>query len=716
MSQATALSTNALRPFVVDKLNQWKLQLYVKGVRCGHCVYKIEKALDQEPGVLGYQIESGGHNLSISVDQIDRFPKIISCLDGLGFEAIPMRQDDFSIREDAEVKRSLKQLAVAGVCSGNIMLFSAAIYLGAPVSFQNFFNMLSFVLAIPVIFYSADPIWRGVLRAFRSKKFNLDLPIGLAVSFGFVLSVYSLLAGLESIYFDSISVVIFIILCSRTLLDQYVKGIYQKNIAQCIPGVYQARVLIQGEEKFISPEEVELESTVKVLRSEACPVDGVLISEKAILDVSVLTGESDPIILKKGDKIFAGSKVCAEDCLVQVKNTSSQTRIGKLVEASLKSIEHGREESFRYISFFTLFVVLVSGLSFVSLYFLFGASVAFQRSFAIIIVACPCAVSFGLPLIRMLSGKLCLKNGLLVKNPQILSQFSDIKNICFDKTGTLTESFVEINVDDFNNFTKRQRSLILSLELSMDHPISNGFKIFEKGSYETFDVVHFKYNPSKGIEGIVDSEFVEILSTEENSEEGSKDKHLSVYIDHKLIGTIRALSSVKKTTKGLVEYLNRHGKKISLLSGDNKKQVNNLWELIPQEAKGSVLSQATPEEKESFVAQLDKSIMVGDGVNDISALQRADIGITMPGALENNLAVSDISLLRGDLSLIEYIYRIAKRVKETEIQLLVFTSCYNLLCIGLSILGFISPVAAAILMPISSIFVLSIVMFKLRRV
>lgn len=715
--QSQTLSIHALSPFVRSKVDLYQLDVHLKGIHCSHCVYKIQKTLDENSEISKYQMSAGGSKLSLYAKEISSFSQAIHSIGEQGFEAIPVLATEILEKEELQFKSAIKRLAVAGVCAGNIMLFSAANYLGAPDLFKDFFNFLSFLLSLPVVLYSAQPIWSGFYRGISKRRFNLDLPIGLAVGFGFGLSLYSLLTRGEDLYFDSVSVVIFIILGSRFLLDNYLKQIYQKNLNQCVPGVYQARRIVDGNESLVSPKSLALGDLVKILKSEVCPVDGEVISEEAIVDTSVLTGEEEPQVLKKGDVIYAGSKLVVGSSLVKVKSVDNETRVGKLVNENLKAIKWSEEESFIYVGYFTLLVVLVSFFSFIYFSLTSGYSLAFQRSFAIIIVACPCAVSFGIPLIRLLSGRLCFSSSILVKKPNLLSKVINVKNICFDKTGTLTDSVVEISLEDFSNFDIDDQGLILSLELAMDHPISRGFFVLKNDKHKIYEVDKFNYLPGKGIQGYVKHHFVEILSLPKDSNISSLNKkYLFIYKDNILLGQIGVHSSLKKTALTTIKKLQAMDKSISLLSGDNFESVKALWAQVPSERKGQFLYQAAPEDKEKFIASLKgETMMVGDGVNDIAAIKKAYIGVTMPGALENNLDVSDISFLKGDLNLVEKIFAIAKKVRRAEVSLLTFTTLYNTSTILLALFGYISPIVAAILMPISSLIVLTIVGSQLRN-
>lgn len=709
MNLAISYSSESLQPFVHALKQSKRIDLYIKGVKCGHCVHKIEKELNSEPYITQHRFELGGHRLSLWADKSSHFISAIDRVQSLGFEVLPLQKNQSMDLKRAEFKTDLKKLAVAGVTAGNIMLFSTAIYLGADEEFMKFFHKMSLFLVLPTLIYSASSIWRGFYASLRYRTFNLDFPIGLALLFGFFLSLYSLLVGGEQIYFDSISVVVFLILASRMILNRHVNQIYQNNVLSLVPGVFQARKLNDDQEALVAIDQIVPGDRVRVYRSEVIPVDGRLITNEAILDESVVSGESSPVVLEKGNSVQAGSRLCFDYVDIEVVRVGAQTTVGRSIKKAINSVEKSKEEGFQIVSRFTLFVL---GSSFaVFFYYLFSGelSLAFERSFAIVIVACPCAVSFGIPLIRSFTGRLALKKGILLKDPKVIKNIESLNHICFDKTGTLTHSRVAVKKEDFVKFSHDEQESILALELSMDHPISNGFIPLQEDSHKLPDVTDFKYLAGKGISGKIGGETWDIQGLD------SKDKKLGVYRSGNKLGEISLDSQVKDGLSTLFSDLAKRGKKISLLSGDEKSQVQAIFKMVPDSAKGDCLFAAKPEDKLKFIEESQDCLMVGDGVNDVEAMQKASLSVCMPGALENNLNISDILLSKGSLDDFRNLFRISQKVRSTEARLFAFTFIYNVLCVLLAATGWISPVVAAILMPISSITVLSLVSINLRR-
>jgi P-type Cu+ transporter len=713
MDVALNFTSESLQPFLQSSSKDLRLDLFIRGVRCGHCVYKIEKALNEKASLDHYHFESGGEKLTLWSSDPQSLSEVIELINGLGFQAVPLSPDQSLHNKKSHYKLELKRLAVSAVCAGNIMLFSVAVYLGADPEFSGFFHKLSFFLVLPALLYSAFPIWVGFTKSLIHQRFNLDLPIGLALSTGFILSTSSLLMGGADIYFDSIAVVIFLVLASRFVLSRYVSRIYQKNIVHYIPGVYQARRMVNGEPKVTALNQLQAGDRVQVVRGEAIPVDGVLASPQALVDGSVLTGESNPVIYKRGDRVYAGTRLCADQCLIEVVECGEQTRVGGMIQRALMTLRHDQEESFYWVSRFTGFVLISSALTF--LYYLSQGQLGhgFQRAFAIVIVACPCAVSFGLPLIRSFSGQLAVQNGLILKNPQVLKKLKKIKHIFFDKTGTLTQGRVEVDSKAMARLTNQQRIGLLSLELNMDHPISNGFKKFVKEGESLLSVNDFEYIPGWGLRGWIQGEKWEAFG---ETLEGHK--NIVARCNDIEVAQIPITSDTKTEMVEVMGLLAQRGLQMSLLSGDRSDHVSPIFAQIPHENQGVCLSQATPEDKERLIADQPEpmtTMMVGDGINDVAAMQKAAVSLCMPGALENNMSLADISLMSGDLKKIDKAFSIWEKVESTEHKLIGFTFVYNVTCVALAASGYITPVVAAILMPLSSVTVLSLVTLNLRK-
>ncbi len=711
MNPAVPLTVESLEPFLHKKKDQLRLDLFVKGIKCNHCVHKISKEMERVPQLDHFYFEAGGQRLSLWADQSEVFGEAIEKIRGIGFDAMPLLDGKDRDNADQVFRSDLKRMAVAGVCAGNIMLFSTAIYLGAEAEFVHFFHKLSFLLVLPPLFYSAQSIWYGFWQSIKSLRFNLDFPIGLALIVGFGLSVFSFFADQAHVYFDSLAVVVFLVLTSRFALKRYVHKIQMGHGAQMIPGVLQVRVLTGAGEEYRAVDAVTRGEKVLVKRGEVVPVDGRLVSATAILDEAVITGESSPAVRLQGDLLYAGSRLCADAIVVSTLHAGAETRVGRSMTRSQQNQRHLEQESFRFVGYFTAFVVVVSVLTFLLGLVFLDFSQAYQRAFAIILVACPCAISFGIPLIQSFSGHLALKNGLILKHPSVLKKIGTIKNIFLDKTGTLTETAVGIVESDLSQFSEKDRQKLFSLELAMEHPVSLGFARIKPEDMVLLPVTNFQYHPACGISGEVDGERWRV-----ETDRDAKEKTVVVRKKDALLGRIRLQTSYKRDIGGFFQSMVEKGFQISILSGDRQEEVEKLRALIPKTGQGLFLWNASPELKQTTIQnQPGASLMVGDGINDIDAMQAATLSLCMPGALENNRLVADATLTRGDLTSILRVFELAKKIVATEKRLLSFTFSYNVFCVAAAALGWITPVAAAILMPVSSVVVLTIVSLSMRR-
>ena len=710
MNSVATFTDDSLSPYISKESGALTISLFIKGMKCSHCVHKISKMLNKSTGVLDYHIDLATQNLEIKSQVIRTFVGLIDQINQLGFDAIPLAvSNESQVRREA-VRQDLKRMAVAGVCAGNSMLFATAVYLGADASFKTFFHWLSFLLVIPVLIYSAQDIFKGLFQSLKSQKFNLDVPIGLSLAMGFVMSLVSLSGNQEHIYFDSLSVVVFIILTSRFLLNNYFRSLVSLNILQFIPGVYQGRALLNGEEVILPMSKIQVGQKIVVYPGESIPVDGILESKEVLVDESVLTGESRAITKTFGDKIFAGTTCKDAKLILRATQIGKTTRVGAMISQALESENRSDEEVYAWISLFTYFVVISSGV--VAAYFAMQGlwSVAFKRSFAMILIACPCAVSFGIPLIRSFLGQKARANGIIIKNPAQLKTLKNIKHIVFDKTGTLTHGTPDIDKSSFELLSLENQIKLISLELQMDHPISNGFRKIRLPGVALLPVKDFKYMPGIGIAGEIDGESWRVESAIEDHQ-----KILKVFIDDRFLTNIKVKTGKKDKLKDIFQYLSNLNKKISIFSGDLLAEVEKITQWVPKKSHGIFLSQATPELKQQTLSKLQGgTLMVGDGYNDIAALQVADFSVSMPGALENNLKMADISLVNGNLEKIKEIFELSQLMRLTETRLFVFTSFYNSLCLTLASLGYVSPLAAAILMPVSTLSVFILIQFTMR--
>lgn len=691
-----------------------RMNFYIEGIHCAACLWLIEKI----PQTVT-DIESVSLNMSTNVAEVkfaktgmfSAFPEIVK---RFGYKAHPIKIDkeakEFKSKEN---RKTLVRLAVAAVCAGNIMLLSAAIYSGAKGIFAKQFGLINLMLAIPVVTYSAFPFYKSVLSSVRAKRATVDIPIAFVIAAGFVLSVYNYTRGSDRVYFDSISTFIFLLLSSRYFL----KGI-QERISGKQPlnrNLFSSNRILIWDDKtrqyFFQPiGDLNPGDKIKLTMGDRIPADGKLLSSDAQLNLSVLTGENIPQTVLKDDSVFAGSILESDEAVIKVTNTGKSTRIGKIldeVEKNYQSKISFSTFSDKYATMFTSFVGVIAIASFLTLSSVYGPSEGLNRVMAFILIACPCAFVFALPLSLGLSLQSAVENGFLIKDTKVFERLHDIKNIFFDKTGTLTRGVFKILSWDIEKLSQEDQAAILAIERKSNHPIARAIvtNLSDK-KLALPNVEEFKHIHSRGIEARVNNHVYKLISDRNiNCQNDINDviaTKIIVYKDENPISGILLGDSLKEDSKYVVDKLKARKFNIYILSGDRENNVKQVSEKlsIPQ---NNVFWEQTPEDKSRIIKSIRNSMMIGDGLNDAGALSSADIGIAIQGSVEESLKVSDVYALNNDLFMIVDFLDHGNATVRTIKRNRVFSIIYNLTAGTFALLGYINPIIAAVLMPLSSL-------------
>ncbi len=689
-----------------------RMNFYIEGIHCGACLWLIEKISDYST-----HIESVSLNMSTNVATVyftpdklfSSFPEIVK---RFGYQAHPIKLDEEAQNlKHKENRKSLIRISIAAVCAGNIMLLSAAIYSGAQGVFEKHFTLLNLLLSLPVVAYCAAPFYKSVVSSIRAKRVTVDIPIVFVIVVGFLLSTYNYAKGSDQIYFDSVAAFIFLLLASRYFLKSIQDRISKKEPTSRLL-FNQNKILIwdnDNKQFFLEPtEELKVGQRVKIKHGDRIPIDGSLLSKRAELNLSVLTGENIPQTIFKKDIVFAGSILNSDEAVIEVTSVGSSTRMGKLlneVEKSYQSKISFSTYSDKFATVFTILVGIIAIGSFVTISELLNPSAALNRVMAFVLIACPCAFVFALPLSLGLSLRSAVEKGIVLKSANIFEKLPNIKNVFFDKTGTLTKGVYRILKWDVNKLSDYDRKAILAIERKSDHPIARAIVTYLDNDEILPDVKEFKHIYTKGIEAQVDDHIYEFISENVPNSNDINEIITTKIVINKNGETISELflgDSLKEDAKYVVTQLKAKGYKIHILSGDNENNVRQTAIKLGIADKNIFWSQS-PEEKSQILKNNEHSMMIGDGLNDTAAFSSADVGLSVQGSVEESLKVSDAYILNNDLSSIIEILQQAEITKSTMRRNTIFSIAYNTVAGTFALLGYINPLAAAVLMPLSSL-------------
>ena len=713
-----------LEDYSVSVDNKTGMRFFVEGIQCTACLWIIDQIPDWIPQVENAHLNMSQNTLFVSLKEPGYFGKVASVLSALGYKAYPIKSlDEAKYFQKKENHQQLMRLGVAAACSGNIMLFSFSLYSGLKGQMAGLFGYLNLAFFLPILFYCAQPFYRNLWRSLKAGRPSIDLPIVAAVIIGFALSLLNLIRGNDDFYFDSLSILIFLLLASRYLLSRTQQTFINSSYMQTFIDSQACQRWNSKSNEYdkIPARQLNVDDKVLIKEGERVPADGIVLNEWVNINPSILTGESLPQKLFKGSVVYAGTQVVAGYAKILVKHTAGNSRIGQI----LKKVEEQIYNKTPLISltdkaaqYFSIFI-LAAGALFFSFYINVDPAEAVKRTLALIILACPCALAFATPLTQSLSLRKASKKGYLIKNAESLEKLNYVKNAFFDKTGTLTQGQFEFlkwkspYLEESGTFSPDQETLnaIYSIEVYSQHPIARTLvKHLEGKRVKKLPVHSLAEIPGSGISGTIDDDNYKIVSAlpDENDRDDTDiiSSLISIYKNGKLIAYACLGDRLHSDAKQTIAQLNTMGIKTHILSGDKSVPVSSVAKKL-QIANEQSSSNLIPEKKNEIIKSVPNSLMVGDGANDSLAMSSDTVSIAVQGSVESCLVAADIYVTRKGVSPVKDLILLSKNTFGVIKRNLVFSFVYNFAGGVAALLGYISPLTAAILMPVSSLIVLS---------
>ncbi len=690
------------------------MTFYLEGVHCLACLWLIEKLPDMVDNVRSARLDMSKNVVDVELNVGEtQFSKAAKILNSLGYKPFPISNTtEENERRKKEDHGLLLRIGIAAAAMMNIMLYSSSIYFGADGKYLEYFGYISFILCLPVIFYSATPFYKSAWGALKNKHINIDVPLALAIIFSFIVSSYFVFIGSHHHYFDSLSTLTFLILSSRYLLRKAQQsGFEKKDLSSFfLQGTIRKRAQDQSIEE-IHPDQIELGDHLVVLPGETVPADGKIVSGETRLNLATLTGESIPVLQKVGSYAYMGSQNVGSEFTLEVEALNTDTRLGKIlseVERQSQKRSHYTLLTDKVSKYFVSIILVLTAISFLANFYIHNFETALIRSLSLIIVTCPCALGLATPLVfsRILS--LCAKMGIIVKSEYSLETIAKAENIFFDKTGTLTSGeFDVVKVENLEapsiNFTIQD--IIFSLESNSQHPIANSLVRWSSTSESQLKRIPwslYEEITGKGVRGVYNEKEYEIYTIR-----GNEDEAVVILAEERTpIARIILKDRPRPESNGVLSRLRDQGLNLYLSSGDKAPIVNHIGEDLGFDSQHRK-AELSPEDKANWMGDFEHTIFVGDGANDALAFSKASASVAMQGAVEVSLKSSDAFLYRNDLELIEDLLFNAKKSIRLVKQNLTFSLLYNIVGAYLALIGLIGPLEAAILMPISSFTVLA---------
>jgi Cu2+-exporting ATPase/Cu+-exporting ATPase len=691
-----------------------QVEFFIEGIHCLACLWLVEKIPQIIPSVISAELNLETSRARFIMDKDLSVSQLARLISGLGYRPYPLKKDeDGPALQKKEERTMLLRIGVAMAAAGNISILAISLYAGAEGQLARIFEWLMLALSLPVIFYSAIPFYQNAWGNLKQKSLSVDLPIAVSIILGSLSGLYNLINQKGEIYFDTIVMLVLLLLLARYVLKKAtLKGLSQSSFYQLIS---YGSSLVQDEKNLaftpIFNRLIKVSDVIKVLSGQTVPADGQMISGTGTINQSLLSGESSPVAIGCGQPVYSGTTVDNGELVFKVSAIQSDTRLGKI----LKKVEEGRlksspilELSQLWAKYFVWGVFLTAFTVFVYWFYQGQSQIGFVRALTLIIITCPCALALATPLAMTRSMSLLSKCGVIVKNSQALEKICQIKHVYFDKTGTLTNgqfsllSF-KIYPDQFFNENEIE-NLIYALEENSKHPLGIMIREYlgQKRSFPALTVESRTILPGFGVRGQYRGR--EFFLGRDLTLPAT---HTQVVLKHaeQVLAVIELSDQIRPDSIATVHSLKKMGLTVAILSGDAKPVVQEVGSRLQIDDE-KLWDSLTPEEKLKKVKNENQVMMVGDGANDAMALASASVGVAVSGSIDVSLKAAEVYLLNPGVRDLPLLIELSQETIKLIKRNMGLSIVYNFIAGFLTLLGFLNPLWAAIIMPVSSLTVL----------
>ncbi|ROH84505.1 cadmium-translocating P-type ATPase [Pseudomethylobacillus aquaticus] len=708
------------RSFVRQEAGELRqASLILEGITCAACIWLNERHLQQLDGVVDVAINYGSQRARVRWDEgVIKLSHILAEIEKLGYHAHPFSAAQQDALRQQQRKADFRRLAVAGLCAGQVMMIAVALYAGPTQGLDHataqILRWFSLVLSIPAMSYAALPFYRAAWRGLRNHSIGMDVPISLGLITGFIGSIWATLAGSGEVYYDTLTMLIFFLLCTRYLernaREKSVEA--AENLLRLVPAVV-TRIAPEGNQ-LTAVADLACGDVLLIKPGETIATDGVVIQGESSADESLLTGESQPVPKSTGSHVLAGSINYESPLQVQVTATGEDTvlagisRLLDRAQAEKPRLAQLADQVAAWFTYVLLALVVLIG----AVWYVLEPARCLEIVLTVLVVSCPCALSLAAPAAFAAAGSHLIQRGVLLTRGHALETLARITHVVFDKTGTLTQGRpVLLQTEPLGPLDAATcLQLAASLEHNSEHPLARSF--LAANSRALLPVEDASNIPGQGVTGTIHGRRYRLG----NAKLRNTRLHAA---SPNPVGTLVWLSDEQQTlamfvladqvrphAQALVTSLQQRGLQLAILSGDNTETVRDFAATLSISDWQASLS---PAEKLAALHQLQQQgavvAMVGDGINDAPVLAGAQVSIAMGSGTQLARASGDVVLLTEDLREIAQAIATSRFGIQVIRQNFAWALAYNAVALPFAAVGLLSPWMAAIGMSISSLIV-----------
>jgi len=699
-----------------------KVTFFIPTIHCSSCIWLLENLHRLSPSILHSHVNFVKKEVYITFREpefsLRQLAELLHSIHYIPEITAGKKRDDSRTQID---NRLILKIGIAGFCFGNIMLLSFPEYMPGAVMqetfLRRFFGVLVFILALPVVFYCSTDYFIGAYKSIRKKIVSIDFPIALGILTMFIYSSIIVFSHTGPGYFDSLAGLLFFMLIGRWFQGKTYQALsFERDYKSYFP---MAVTKMEGEVEIIIPlKDVLPGDIIQIRNQELIPADAIVLEGKAYIDYSFVTGESAPMTREIGEHVFAGGRQTGSRVTLLIEKSVEQSYLTQLWNED-QVHDNGAKNLEKVINnvshYFTIIILLVAFSS--GIYWIFNDSELAIKAFtSVLIIACPCALALTVPFTLGSTMRFFGRKGLYVKNMDVVEKLYKTDTVVFDKTGTITYGKA-LEVEFIGeSLSAEEQGLIKSLSRNSTHPVS--IAVTEAlPDDKLFEVVDFKEIPSLGISGDANGRRVMIGSRRfVTGKDASADilaTELHVSINNKVLGYFVIRNRYRE---GLDELMNDLKKRydLHLLSGDNDAE---RLSLEPYFTHDKMHFSQSPADKLNYIAELRKQgrhvLMIGDGLNDAGALMESNVGISIADDIYHFSPACDAILESSGFGNLYKLIRFTNKSFMVLKASFVISFFYNVIGLSFAVRGMLSPVIAAILMPVSSVTVVAFCTFSI---
>jgi Cu+-exporting ATPase len=691
---------------------------FIPNIHCSSCIYLLENVYKIQPAIMKAQVNflRKEVRLTFRPEEIS-LRKVVELIARLGYAPELNLNDLENAKSSVSTKQYYLKIGVAFFCFGNIMLLSFPEYLGFSAltdpSMHRFLGYANFLLALPVLFYSAREFFISAISALRQRSLNMDIPIVLGMLAMFIRSSVDIFLQQGAGYMDTLASLTLLMLIGRLFQNKtYATLSFERDYKSYFPVSVSIRK--EGIEQSIPLSKLEVGNKIIVRNQELIPADAILLKGTAMIDYSFVTGESNAVPRRAGETVYAGGRQVGSAIELEIMKDVSHSYLTQLWnDDAFKNKEQASSAQLANTvsRYFTPIVILIATIA-AAYWIRTDIHRAMNAFTAVLIITCPCALALSTPftlgnVIRILG-----RHGIYLKNTFIIEKLTKIQAIIFDKTGTITNK-KELNIHYTGaTLTDMELTYIASLTYHSSHPLSkklfshlNGRKIIP-----TRDFIEMQ---GKGIEGWIDEHHVRVGAAGFAGCTGDADIHTNASTVHiNIDGVYKGCYEIKSEYReGLHTLINdlKKDHDLYILSGDNDKEKSYLQNLI---AADHLLFDQQPADKLNFIKTIQDrdhihTMMIGDGLNDAGALMQSDVGIVISDDTNNFSPACDGIVDARQFARIQPLIEYSRTAMRIIMVSYIISLLYNIVGISFAVQGTMSPLVAAVLMPVSSVTIIS---------